>query len=88
MPVKALWVGDGEVYGSKCPISRRNFVPQGFGVFAPPDNEMAASVFRTLISIAAEPNWDEIKSGRALLPILNRITQLRDCTNGIRPHAS
>ena len=34
------------------------------GFFAPPDNEVSAIVFRTLISIASEPNWEEIKSGR------------------------
>ena len=53
------------------------------GFFAPPDNEVAAIVFRTLISIAAEPDWEEIKSGRALLPILNRIALLRACTTHI-----
>ena len=52
---------------------------KNIGFSAPPDNEVAAIAFRTLISLAAEPDWEEIKSGRPLLPILNRIAQLRTC---------
>ena len=32
-----------------------------------------------------EPDWEEIESGRALLPILNRIARLRTCLKSFQP---
>jgi hypothetical protein len=67
IPVKALWASAHLT--EKLTVQNALF-PDGIlyrkdiGFFAPPDNEVAAIVFRTLISIAAEPDWEEIKSGR------------------------
>ena len=67
IPVKALWASAHLT--EKLTVQHALF-PEGIlyrkdiGFFAPPDNEVAAIVFRTLISIAAEPGWEEIKTGR------------------------
>lgn len=67
IPAKALWVGAHLT--DKLTVQNALF-PEGIlyrrdiGFFAPPDNEVSAIVFRTLISIAAEPDWEETKSGR------------------------
>lgn len=67
IPAKSLWASAHLT--DKLTVQNALF-PEGIlyrkdiGFFAPPDNEVAAIVFRTLISIAAEPDWEEIKSGR------------------------
>ena len=58
------------------------------GFFEPPDDRLSALVFRLLIELAEHPEAyeeEEILSGRALLPILNRIARLRTCLKSFQP---
>jgi hypothetical protein len=47
--------------------------------FEPPTEELQMTVFKMLLSSVGEYEAVEVKDGRALVPILNQIDQLRRC---------